>query len=42
MERFPEAVTRRRAIKIGLFTLATALPIVMTMSPKEARGTDPS
>ncbi len=38
----PKGITRRRAIKVGVFSLATALPIVMTIAPTEARGSDPS
>jgi hypothetical protein len=33
-----KGITRRKAIKVGVFTLATALPVVMTMWPKEAHG----
>jgi hypothetical protein len=35
---FSKGITRRKAIKAGVFTLAAALPIVMTMWPKEAHG----
>lgn len=37
-----QGVTRRRAIKVGIFTLAVALPVVMTIAPTEARGSEPS